>query len=116
MSTALGIFVGQVMTAALAGFLALAWSAYVDHELSKQRMSRPARTQRPVQPNPQPTTTPVTTLEPLRANQRCIKGQRFQRVEHGWVEVPNRPAGPANVQLQDAVASVCSAIAPEEVM
>lgn len=91
---ALGIFVGQVMTAALAGFLALAWSAYVDHELSKQRMSRPARTQRPVQPNPQPTTTPVTTLEPLRANQRCIKGQRFQRVEHGWVEVPNKPCWP----------------------
>lgn len=27
----------------------------------------------------------------LKPNQRCIQGQRFQRVENGWQQLPNEP-------------------------
>lgn len=39
-----------------------------------------------------PTTTPQTRpAEPLEADERCIRGERFKRLENGWQQVPSKP-------------------------
>ncbi|MBO9748860.1 chloride channel protein [Xanthomonas phaseoli pv. dieffenbachiae] len=86
---ALGIFVGQLMTAALAGVVALCLGYFTlrsvsaalptvgPHPLYKPRSQRaePARLQ----------------LRELESDERCIQHKRFRRLSNGWQELPNDP-------------------------
>ncbi len=91
---ALGIFVGQLMTAGLAavaafalGFFALKGvsealpNVQLDHP--KPRYTTPRQQQFPRYEPPVP--------RALESGERCISHKRFQRVENGWVELINDP-------------------------
>ncbi|WDL51990.1 chloride channel protein [Xanthomonas campestris] len=86
---ALGIFVGQLMTAALAGVVALCLGYFTMRSVSAglptplpQRLYTP-RSQ-------QADRTPVQ-LRPLESDERCIQHKRFRRLSNGWQELPHDP-------------------------
>ncbi|TBV75857.1 chloride channel protein [Pseudoxanthomonas winnipegensis] len=89
---ALGIFVGQLMTAAVLGILAVAFGAYTANEAERalrqmsvqmQQATRPAsRSQAPANIYP---SKPVN--RPLSDGERCIKGERFKRLDNGWEQL-----------------------------
>ncbi|QWN29091.1 chloride channel protein [Xanthomonas phaseoli pv. phaseoli] len=86
---ALGIFVGQLMTAAFAGIVALCLGYFTLRSVSAglpapipQRLKTP-RYQRAEQERQQ--------LRELASDERCIQHKRFRRLSNGWQELPNDP-------------------------
>ncbi|HVJ38199.1 MAG TPA: chloride channel protein [Stenotrophomonas sp.] len=82
---ALGIFVGQLMTAVVAGLAVLLLGGFAAYQAG-QVMTR----QVPVINLPAPRQAqPIQ--RPLGDNERCIQGKRFRRLANGWQELPNAP-------------------------
>lgn len=85
---ALGIFVGQLMTAALAGVVALCLGYFTMHSVSA---ALPVAPQPLYRPRTQPAELPTLQLRALESNERCIQHKRFRRLSNGWQELPNDP-------------------------
>ncbi|TWQ32171.1 chloride channel protein [Xanthomonas vasicola] len=85
---ALGIFVGQLMTAALAGVVALCLGYFT---MRCVRAALPAVEPQPLYtPRSQRMPAPLKLRE-LESNERCIQHKRFRRLSNGWQELPNDP-------------------------
>jgi len=81
---ALGIFVGQLMTAALAGVVMLIIGSWAAREITVQLPRTVPRTVHPARSLP-------PSNRPLGADERCIAHERFRRLANGWQELPNDP-------------------------
>ncbi|QDS16170.1 chloride channel protein [Xanthomonas citri] len=84
---ALGIFVGQVMTAALAATVAVCLGFFTMHSLTT---SLPA-SKTPRIPTHLGTPTPHEWKRPLRDDERCIEGNRLRKLNNGWQQLPHDP-------------------------
>lgn len=95
---ALGVFVGMMVHSFMVGLL-VRWEL---QQLMKQWEAEAAAAQRqmeqvlreisPTPPtSPAPRATPSRTrpasTRPLAADERCVSGKRFRRVENGWVQI-----------------------------
>ena len=96
---AIGIFLGLSMFAlATCASMALIGSAAV-HEQEKAEAAAIQEFQRAVSdPDPlgwhrraQVRAEQNDDRKPLNTGERCIKGERFRRIENGWVQVPHDP-------------------------
>lgn len=58
--------------------------------LERQMRAIQAQATHPTDNRPWPTSTRVPS-PPLRDGERCIKGERFRRVENGWEHLPRQP-------------------------
>ncbi|EFF49018.1 hypothetical protein [Xanthomonas citri] len=86
---ALGIFVGQVMTAALAGVVALCLGYFTMRSVSAVL---PAVSPQPLYaPRSQRAEPQTLRLRPLEMDERGIQHKRFRRLFKGWQEVPTDP-------------------------
>ncbi len=86
---ALGIFVGQLMTAALAGVVALCLGYFTMRSVSA---ALPAVTPQTLYtPRSQRAATAQPQLRELESDERCIQHKRFRRLSNGWQELPNDP-------------------------
>ncbi|PPU32377.1 chloride channel protein [Xanthomonas sp. CFBP 7912] len=86
---ALGIFVGQLMTAAFAGVVALFLGYFTLRSVSA---ALPAVTpQSFYTPRSQRAEQPTLQLRALEQNERCIQHKRFRRLSNGWQELSNDP-------------------------
>ncbi|WP_407366298.1 chloride channel protein [Xanthomonas campestris pv. campestris] len=74
---ALGIFVGQLMTAALAGVVALCLGYFTMRSVSA---ALPVAPQPLYRPRTQPAELPTLQLRALESNERCIQHKRFRRL------------------------------------
>lgn len=83
---------------ALGGFLALLlhsvvvgtferWETQQALKAMNAEMARLNETMR----TPAPVVRRAPPPAPLRAGERCVKGERFERVENGWVHLPHQP-------------------------
>ncbi len=82
---ALGIFVGQLMTAVLGGLGFLLLGGLVASQFSREiQISGSNRTTHRAAPN-------VPAHRPLSDDERCIQGKRFRRLSNGWQEMPHDP-------------------------
>ncbi|WDS36966.1 chloride channel protein [Pseudoxanthomonas sp.] len=90
---ALGIFVGQMMTGAVAGVLALMMGAYIANENEKATAPIVKQLERTVEEIRAPAAQRwhQRPHRPLSDGERCIKGERFRRLENGWAQVYNDP-------------------------
>lgn len=91
---ALGIFVGQLMTAIVAGigFFLLAGAATYETEQQTKRLTQ--QMQRIVAPTTPTYSTPtrqVRTTRPLEPDERCIRNKRYKRLPNGWADMPYDP-------------------------
>lgn len=95
---ALGVFVGMMAHSLVVGLL-VRWEL---QQLMKQWEAETAATQRQMEqvfreisltPAPSPTTraTPsrirAASTRPLAADERCVSGKRFRKVDNGWVQI-----------------------------
>lgn len=95
---ALGVFVGMMAHSLVVGLL-VRWEL---QQLMKQWEAETAVAQRQIEqvlreisptPAPSPTTraTPsrirAASTRPLAADERCVSGKRFRKVENGWVQI-----------------------------
>ncbi|KKY04971.1 hypothetical protein [Xanthomonas citri] len=86
---ALGIFVGQLMTAALAGVVALCLGYFTMRSVSA---ALPAVAPQPLYtPRSQRAEPQTLRLRPLETDERCSQNKRFRRLSNGWQELPNDP-------------------------
>ncbi|MBV6810325.1 chloride channel protein [Xanthomonas campestris pv. pennamericanum] len=86
---ALGIFVGQLMTAALAGVVALCLGYFTMRSVSA---ALPAVEQQPLyKPRSQRVEPAPVQIRELESDERCIQHKRFRRLSNGWQELPNDP-------------------------
>lgn len=88
---AIGIILGGLGVFVI---LLIGWMMYlriafgvIDRSVSDatQQMQRELRQQMP--PPPRPVQTQRAAPVPLRSDERCIDGQRLQRIENGWRQV-----------------------------
>ncbi|WP_126941540.1 chloride channel protein [Xanthomonas vesicatoria] len=86
---ALGIFVGQLMTAAFAGVVALCLGYFTLRSVSAG-LPTPLP-QRIYTPRSQQTDPTPVQLRPLESDERCIQHKRFRRLSNGWQELPHDP-------------------------
>ncbi|TBV76333.1 chloride channel protein [Pseudoxanthomonas winnipegensis] len=95
---ALGVFVGQLMSAAVAGiaFLLLAGFAASQAEdaakqLSRQLQQATRQAQSAVPPTPSYAPAPTRTRRPLSDDERCMGGRRLKRLPNGWQDLLHEP-------------------------
>lgn len=95
---ALGVLLGNVLTAILGGILSLfllgAVGAAFDQAMrdSKRQAYTPTKTNAQiVEEQRRFLETYAPSPAPLKADERCIKGERFRRESNGWTHLPNRP-------------------------
>ncbi|WP_126941538.1 chloride channel protein [Xanthomonas vesicatoria] len=86
---ALGIFVGQLMTAALAGVVALCLGYFTMRSFDAG-LPTPLP-QRLYTPRSQQTDPTPVQLRQLESDERCIQHKRFRRLSNGWQELPHDP-------------------------
>lgn len=98
---ALGVFIGLMAHSAVVG-LYLRWemaqtmkqfTATLDAETKKMERQAEAAARAAMHPKdnrPWPTSMRVPP-PPLRDGERCIKGERFKRLENGWQHLPRQP-------------------------
>ncbi|MBD9368378.1 hypothetical protein [Xanthomonas sp. XNM01] len=96
---AAGVFLALLAHSIVTG-LYVRWEAKrVTDELNAQMAKETAALERQLRdievqiPSPQAVRQRERPIPPapLQDGERCIKGQRFQRVENGWVHVPRLP-------------------------
>lgn len=81
---------------ALGGFLALCAHSLVEAAYARYQIQQATKElEAELKAMPAPFRAPTAGTEqertaPLRANERCITGRRFERVENGWKQV-NEP-------------------------
>ena len=91
---ALGIFVGMLAHSIVTG-LYVRWELYtglqamgtVFEDLEKEANAAPAAGSKPRARPVTPARTRPASIRPLAADERCVGGKRFQRVENGWAQV-----------------------------
>lgn len=91
---ALGIFVGQLMTGAVVGILALLLGGVAAHEADTQMKAAVDQIQQVSQQTLRPSTPRPSTYRPRRPlsdGERCMGGTRLRRIEHGWAQVKDDP-------------------------
>ena len=98
---ALGVFIGLLTHSMVVGLYAR-WemaqavkqlTATLDNESQKmeQQIEAAARAAtHPKDTRPWPTSMRVPS-QPLRDGERCIKGERFKRLDNGWQHLPRQP-------------------------
>ncbi|TAA08854.1 chloride channel protein [Pseudoxanthomonas winnipegensis] len=95
---ALGIFVGQLMSAAVAGIaffllagLAASQAEDAAKQLSRQLQQATRQAQSAVPPTPSYAPAQTRTRRPLSDDERCIGGRRLKRLPNGWQDLPYDP-------------------------
>jgi len=88
---ALGVFVGMLGHSLLTGMYVRWESEQALKALNKQMATETARLNRAAAAIIAPPLPPRATVAPLRDDERCIKGDRFRRVDNGWVHLPRNP-------------------------
>ena len=91
---ALGIFVGMLAHSIVTG-LYVRWELYTGlralgaafEDLGKETNATPAAGSRPAPRPVTPARMLPPAIRPLGADERCVGGKRFRRVENGWVQV-----------------------------
>lgn len=96
----MGVFLGLIAHSMVVG-LYMRWeielalrevNATLEAETSKMERQAAAAARAARHPNDsRPRPTSMRVPPPLRDGERCIRGERFKRLENGWQHLPHQP-------------------------
>lgn len=90
---ALGVFLALLAHSIVIGLYARYEAQQAIKALNAETAKMTKQMQRATAPARRTAPEPIqyTPPAPLRAGERCIQGNRFQRIENGWVQLPFDP-------------------------